>query len=260
MIVYPNNILSGATALTATNLASGTSLEPSYNNFFDYASIFDMPNTVVNIEYPFLLPAYTDTIIIYPAFAKTVLFGGSVLGSLSLRYRSLAISPWNELGPFPLQNHRLNIIHVPRFSMGYCELNISNGTESSSVVANLVLNYFYMGQKVELGNFISPPEMGRINTDSANETQTGQVYGIKGTSLQTFGCHFAHINNAQKIKQETYFNDVGLLTGHVIDPYPENYNIMSPFYGVIDNSEFKMNKRSENTPFWDTEFSWKEAN
>jgi hypothetical protein len=108
---------------------------------------------------------------------------------------------------------------------------------------------------MSLPRFITSPEYGFEVLGSDMRGSIGQPYGHTIRQLKNLKVNYV------KVKAETiedYFRKVSITEPHFIVPYPENVEVIPPFWACLSTAP-ELTKRTENGWAFNTKLSWREA-
>ena len=106
-----------------------------------------------------------------------------------------------------------------------------------------------------LPRFVAGPKLGYEVLGSDLRGSVGQPYGRTIRRLKTLEVNYVRVK-AEVI--DDYFERVSITEPHFIVPYPENVEVVPPFWACLSTAP-EMTKRTENGWMWNTKLSWREA-
>jgi hypothetical protein len=235
MRVYCGNILRDNSALYATPLNSGYSVNDLYHPYLSRSVRFSSNTAVISASWN--AGAYADSIALIDC--------GFNQASVSVASQGVTV----YTGTTQIQG-RHTVIRLPDAYM------ITGLTLTIYASAPVKIGGLYVGLKTEFPRFDVSPTLGETIGGTGARTSYGQVYGIKKPSIKTFAAAWTRIDNLTRESMEAYADTVQGVEPHLIEPY-DDYAV-PPMYAVLtDFGEFT--KRPESGFFWSASMSFEEA-
>ena len=108
---------------------------------------------------------------------------------------------------------------------------------------------------ISLPRFIVNPEYAYESLGEDLRGDVGQPYGRTVRQLKTFSVTFARVSSNLI---DSYYHRVGLTEPHFIVPYPENVYNVPPIWATLTEPP-RFTKRAEDSWYYDTQLTWREA-
>jgi hypothetical protein len=123
----------------------------------------------------------------------------------------------------------------------------------------LYLGHLFLGIKTVLPRFAVGPNTGIMLTGEASRSFSGQVYGMKRITLDSFSANFPRITAEESRTIKDYIKAVQNVEPHIIDPYAGARSDFPPMYATLNINEASMTKRDEDGFYYTCQMAWQEA-
>jgi len=241
MNVYPINELAGA-ALTSAQRATHSDLRSLHDAYFAYTVDFTSPNPIVMGTWS--APFECDTVII----------GNTNMRTVRCTLRLGNTSGENVFTRTVVAGGEIMIITLPqKTTADHIRL-----TFTGAAGENMYLGQLFVGRAITLPRFVTLPQTNLQMRQDSERTFGGQVGGVPSEMLRTFAASFARVSAEDMRAIDEYAQSAQNVIPHFIDPYPEARGHVPPMFATIERMGERA-KRAENTFYWNTSISWKEA-
>jgi hypothetical protein len=124
---------------------------------------------------------------------------------------------------------------------------------------DLYLGYLYIGEKTVLPRFELKSNTGMALTSEASRSFSGQVFGMKRVTLDSFSVKFPRLSFEERDTIKEYIKSVQTVEPHIIDPFYEARTESPAMYVTLAQGDYSFQKRDEDGFYYTGSLEWREA-